>query len=90
MAIKIIRPHHRSQAMAWQIAHDLVKDLADRFGVDYRVEGDHLHFERPGVFGSVEVTETDLRVTGELNFFLSYLEPKIIAEINQYLDEHFD
>lgn len=89
MAIDILRPHHRTQAEAWKIANDLVKDLADHFGVDYNIEGDHLHFERPGVSGSVEVTDSHIRVTGQLNFFLAYMEPKIESEIQRYLDDHF-
>ena len=90
MAIDIQRLHNKTQEQAWTIASDLARDLAERFGVDYGIEDNHLHFERPGVSGTIEVNATIIRVTAQLNFLLGYLEPKIVDEINKYLDDHFD
>ena len=71
------------------MADALAQDLAERFGVDYYWEGDHLHFERMGVSGDIEVSDQTIRVSAKLNFLLSYLEPAVIEEVNRYLDEHF-
>ncbi len=89
MAIDIKKPHSKGLKEAQAVADALAQDLAERFGVDYAWEGDHLHFERMGVSGNIEVSETIIHVTAELNFLLSYLEPAVIEEINRYLDEHF-
>lgn len=71
------------------MADALAQDLAERFGVDYYWEGDHLHFERIGVSGNIEVSDRTIHVSAKLNFLLSYLEPSVIEEVNRYLDEHF-
>ncbi len=71
------------------MADALAQDLAERFGVDYYWEGDHLHFERMGVSGNIEVSDQTIHVSAKLNFLLSYLEPAVIEEVNRYLDEHF-
>lgn len=89
MAIDIKRPHTLGLEKAQTIANALAEDLSERFGVDYYWEGDHLHFERMGVSGNIEVSEQALHLTAELNFLLSYLEPKITEEVHRYLDEHF-
>ncbi len=89
MAIDITKPHSKTVAQARAIADDLAKDLSERFGVHYQWEGDHLHFERMGVSGNIEVNAKQVHVTATLNFLLSHLEPAVVDEINRYLDEHF-
>lgn len=89
MAIDIKKPHSKGLADAQAMADALAQDLAERFGVTYYWEGDHLHFERMGVNGSIEVSDQTIHVTATLNFLLSYLEPAVTEEVNRYLDEHF-
>lgn len=89
MAIDITKAHSKGIQEAQAIADALANDLAERFGVEYYWEGDHLHFQRMGVSGNIEVSETEIHVSAELNFLLSYLEPAVREEVNRYLDEHF-
>jgi len=89
MAIDIKKSHSKPLAEAKTIADELAQDLSERFGVHYQWEGDHLHFERMGVSGNIQVTSKEVHVTAHLNFFISHLEPAVIDEVNRYLDEHF-
>ena len=48
-----------------------------------------MHFERPGVNGTIEVRDSSIRVCADLSLFLFALKPSIEEEINRYLEKHF-
>lgn len=87
--LDIRREHDLGLDRAQQIADDIAADLAEKFGVDYGWDGDYIHFERPGVSGSIQVDATHIHVTAELGLLLSYLKPAVEKEVNSYLDAHF-
>ncbi|TVS10566.1 MAG: polyhydroxyalkanoic acid synthase [Wenzhouxiangella sp.] len=89
MAIDIHKKHDKSLEQAQQIADDLARDLADKFAISYRWQGDTIHFERFGVHGEIAVDDQAVHVKATLGFFLSYLQPRVEEEIHRYLDEHF-
>ena len=81
--------HALSHEEALTAADELSCDLSEKFGIDYGWEGEVIHFERPGVHGSITVQEKELRIQAELGFLLLMLKGPIEQEIVRYLTEHF-
>jgi putative polyhydroxyalkanoate system protein len=74
---------------AQQAADELAGDLGEKFAIDYGWDGDHIHFERPGVHGIITVRENEIRIKATLGLMLIFLKPVIEDEITQYLENHF-
>ncbi|GAB4199633.1 MAG: polyhydroxyalkanoic acid system family protein [Wenzhouxiangellaceae bacterium] len=87
--IDISRSHDLGKAAAHEQADQLAAELSSQFDFDYAWEQEVMHFERPGVNGSIEVRESSIRVCADLGLFLLALKPAIEREINRYLDQHF-
>jgi putative polyhydroxyalkanoate system protein len=81
--------HSMSRDEAQAAADDLAADLARKFDIDYGWEGDHIHFERPGVNGRITVREHEIRIQAQLGLMLMFLKPQIENEITRYLRDHF-
>ena len=75
---------------AQKAADELASDLAEKFEINYGWEGDHIHFERPGVHGMITVRDSEIRIKATLGLMLIFLKPLIEDEITQYLQTHFD
>ena len=88
-SIDLSRSHSLGKDEARRQADQLAADLSGRFDFDYAWEGDVMHFERPGVNGTIEVRASSIRVSADLSLFLFALKPAIESEIHRYLDEHF-
>jgi putative polyhydroxyalkanoate system protein len=81
--------HDLSREDAQAAADDLAGDLAGKFDIDYGWEGDHIHFERPGVRGTITVRDREIRIFARLGLMLMFLKPQIESEVVRYLREHF-
>jgi putative polyhydroxyalkanoate system protein len=75
---------------AQKAADELASDLAEKFEINYGWDGDHIHFERPGVHGIITVRENEIRIKATLGLMLIFLKPMIEDEITEYLESHFD
>ena len=85
-----IHAHHTlSHDDATRAADELAADLSSKFSIEYGWEDDHIHFERPGVHGSISVLEDEIRIQAYLGFMLAMLKGPIEKEIVRYLEEHF-
>lgn len=85
-----MRAQHSMPAKeAQQAADELARDLAQKFEINYGWEGDHIHFERPGVHGRITVRENEIRIKAVLGLMLIFLKPLIESEITEYLQTHF-
>ncbi len=82
--------HEMDHAHAQDAADKLAADLAEKFSIDYGWDEDTIHFERPGVHGMITVSENEIRIQAELDFFLTLLKTRIEKEIVSYLQEHFN
>ena len=82
--------HEMSREDAQSAADRLAADLASKFDIDYDWHGDHIHFERPGVDGTITVREKEIRIQARLGLMLMLLKGRIEQEIVSYLSEHFD
>ena len=87
--IDIRARHALSREEAQSAADELAGDLAEKFEINYGWEGDHIHFERPGVNGIITVREEELRIKATLGLMLIFLKPLIEEEIVSYLKNHF-
>ena len=89
MGIDIRHRHSLPMAQARKAVEDVAEKLGERFGMDYRWEGDVLHFKRSGVDGHISLTPKQLHVTAKLGFLLSAMKGTIEGEIRRVLDERF-
>jgi putative polyhydroxyalkanoate system protein len=87
--IDMCAQHSMSVEEAQQAADELASDLAEKFAISYGWEGDHIHFERPGVHGMITVRENEIRIKAGLGLMLIFLKPVIEKEITEYLEQHF-
>ena len=81
--------HTMNHEEAQKAADELAGDLAEKFSIDYGWDEDAIHFERPGVHGTISVGEDEIRIQAELGIFLALLKSRIEEEIVCYLEEHF-
>jgi len=87
--IDIHARHGLSREDAQAAADELASDLAGKFGIDYAWEGDHIHFRRTGVNGTITVREKEILIDARLGFMLTFLKPQIENEVTRYLRDHF-
>jgi putative polyhydroxyalkanoate system protein len=81
--------HDLSREEAQAAADELADDLARKFDIDYGWDGDHIHFERPGVHGTITVRDREIRIEARLGMMLMFLKPQIESEVIRYLRDHF-
>lgn len=79
-----------SRDQAQSAADALASDLARKFEINYAWQGDHIHFDRPGVDGTISVREGQIQIKARLGLMLLFLKGRIEEEIVRYLAEHFD
>ena len=85
--ISIDRHHHLSHQKAKNAAERLASDLEKRFDLAWNWEGDHVHFERPGLSGSMHVGRSEITLDVKLGLLLTPLKPAIEREIHAQLDK---
>lgn len=88
-SIDLHHAHSLSLADARQAVEEVAIRLGRKFGLDYRWEGDTLHFARSGVDGRIAVSPQQLHVTAQLGLLLSAMKGPVEAEIRRYLGERF-
>lgn len=85
-AIDITRRHNLDHDRAIKAADDLAKSLSQRFDVDYKWDGDVLHFKRSGAKGEMTVSADTIHLHMELGLMLRAFKPRIEKEIHDQLD----
>jgi putative polyhydroxyalkanoate system protein len=90
--IDIRRTHTLAKDEAKKRAEELAKGMQAKLGLQWRWEGDHIRFEAPGgpargTTGTVEVTDSSVRVQIDLPFLLRVLKGKVESKVNEKLDE---
>lgn len=82
--------HNLDREDAQSAADRLAADLAEKFDINWSWSGDHIHFDRPGVDGTITVRESEIRIKARLGLVLMFLKGRIENEIVSYLSEHFN
>jgi len=89
--IDITRNHSLPIQDAKTKAEELAKGMADKFGIQWKWEGDTIRFDAPsgaakGTKGEVAVTEKTVRVAIDLPFMLKMLKGTIEGKVKEKLD----
>ncbi|HEX4334050.1 MAG TPA: polyhydroxyalkanoic acid system family protein [Usitatibacter sp.] len=87
--IRIEREHGLGLAGARAAAERLAADLGKRFGLEGEWRGDVLEFERPGVSGSLSITQTHVRLEVALGFMLKAMKGSIETAVHHEVDKLF-
>ena len=87
--IDVQRIHNLGLAAARVAADRMVEDLGRKFDLRGRWEGDTLHFDRPGVTGTLDIDEKALHLTVTLGFLLKALRGSIDRAVAEELDKLF-
>lgn len=87
--IDITRTHHLGLKAARAAADQMAQDLGRKFGLSGGWTGNTHHFDRPGVTGSLKLTDRDLHLTVKLGFLLKALRGPLEAAIVRELDSLF-
>lgn len=85
--ISIGKTHRLTHEKAKSVAERLANDLERRFDLAWNWEGDHVHFERPGLTGSMHVGKSRITLEVKLGLLLTPLKPAIEREIHAQLDK---
>ena len=87
--IDIRRSHEMSMKDAREAAEKMAAHLGRKFGLKGDWEGDTLHFDRPGVQGSLHLTPRHLKLTVKLGFMLTLMRGPIEQAVQEELDKLF-
>jgi len=85
--ITVERPHALGKDMAREKAELLAEKLGDKYGIEHSWDGDVVSLEGKGAKGTVQVEDALVRVSIELNFFLSAMSSTIQSEVERQLDK---
>jgi putative polyhydroxyalkanoate system protein len=87
--IEIHRAHHLGLKAARVAAEKMADHLGRKFGLTGEWAGDVLSFQRPGVTGSLTITDKDLALSVSLGFLLKAMKGSIETAIREELDQLF-
>ncbi|HHX34475.1 MAG TPA: polyhydroxyalkanoic acid system protein [Gammaproteobacteria bacterium] len=85
--IVVERQHKLGREGARDMAQQLAERLAEQYNVSYQWVGDRLEFRRTGATGSIDVDESQVRVSLTLGLLLSGLSGTLKREIEEALDK---
>jgi putative polyhydroxyalkanoate system protein len=90
-SIDITRNHTLSLDDAKKKAEELAKGMADRFGIQWKWDGDAIKFDAAsgaakGTKGEVAVTDKTVRVVIDLPFMLRVMKGTIEDKVKEKLD----
>lgn len=89
--IDITRNHALSIDDAKKKAEELAKGMADRFGINWKWDGNTIRFDAPsgaakGTKGEVAVSDKNVRVAIDLPFMLRVMKGTIEEKVNEKLN----
>jgi putative polyhydroxyalkanoate system protein len=84
--IEVRRTHALGIAAARRAAKGMAQDLERRFGLQGRWAGDVLHFERPGVTGTLTVGARELHLSASLGLMLRAMKGSIERAVGDEMD----
>lgn len=84
--IDIRHVHALSPTDARRAVEDAIVQLGHKVGLDYRWEGDSVHFVRPGVEGRIQLLPGQVHVTAKLGLLFSAMRGTIEAELLRVLE----
>lgn len=86
-SIDLVHHHSLPPDAARRAVEEAVIRLGQKLGVDYRWEGDTLHFQRQGVDGHIALAPGQVRVAATLGLLFSALKGTVESELMRVLRE---
>lgn len=87
--IDVKRTHGLGLAAAHKASDKMMEALAKKFDLKGSWQGDTLVFQRPGVSGTLAITDRDLHLSVTLGFLLKALKGSIERAVHSELDALF-
>ena len=87
--IDLKREHDLGLPAARKAADRMAEDLGRKFNLVGSWSGNTLHFDRPGVAGTLALTDKHLHLTVKLGFLLKAMRGPIERAVHQELDSLF-
>ena len=87
--IDIRRAHNLGLKGARAAADRMAEQLGRKFDLKGKWEGNVMRFERPGVTGSLAITDKDLNLSVALGFLLKAMKGSIQGAVEEQLDQLF-
>lgn len=88
--IDLHRVHNLGMKAAREAADHMAADLGRKFGLSGKWTANTLHFDRPGVTGSLTLSDKELHLTVTLGFLLKAVRSSLERAIVQELDALFE
>ena len=85
--IALTREHHLGLKAAKAAANKMVAKLDEKFDLSGDWQGNTLSFSRPGVTGSLTVSETTMVLEVTLGFMLKMMKAPIEKAVHEQLDK---
>ncbi len=85
--IQIKRAHALGLKGARAAADQMAQKLGKQFGLSGDWDGNTLHFDRPGVQGSLAVSDKDMKLEVTLGFLLKAMKGPIERAVHDQLDQ---
>lgn len=85
--IDLKRTHHLGLKGARDAADKMADKLGKQFNLSGDWEGNTLHFDRPGVNGSLKVSDKDMHLQVTLGFLLKAMKGPIEKAVHEQLDK---
>lgn len=86
--ILIQRSHNMDEAHLRVMTEELGQDLKAKFGGDYRLEGNIVHYQYHSADAKVSFDESLVTVDVKLGLLMIAFKGMIESEVNSYLDKH--
>jgi putative polyhydroxyalkanoate system protein len=86
-SIDITHRHSLPPEAARRAVVEAVVKLGQKLGVDYRWDGDTLHFQRQGVDGRIAMAPGQVHVSAKLGLLFSALKGTVESELLRVLRE---
>lgn len=86
-SIDITHRHSLPPEAARRAVEEAVVKLGQKLGVDYRWEGDTLHFQRQGIDGRIALAPGQVHVAATLGLLFSALKGTVESELLRMLQE---
>jgi putative polyhydroxyalkanoate system protein len=86
-SIDLTHRHSLPPEAVRRAVEEAIGKVGRRMGVDYRWEGDTLHFQRQGVDGRIALAPGEVHVAAKLGLLFSALKGTIESELLRVLQE---
>ena len=84
--ILIEKNHNMDELQLQALIERLGKKLKDKFGGDYQLEGNSVHYVYHGADAKISFDEFMVKVEVKLGLIMSTVKGKVELEVNSYLD----